>query len=86
MTTEPKKIIVFGKEATVTIENTKERVYRCGIGMIAGIGMTITEITTTTNPLGQDHDLRAHSKTDVSIKRGEDQENGHLNIGKRGGA
>lgn len=86
MTTELNKILVFRKETTVTIEKTKERVYRCGIDMIGGIGMTITKITTTTNPLDRDHDHRAHSKTDVSGERGEDQESGRLNIGKRGGA
>lgn len=85
MTTELNRIIVFRKGTTVTIEKTKERVHRCGIDMIGGIGMTITKITTTTNPLDRDHDPRAHSKTDVSGKR-EDQESGRLNIGKRGGA
>ena len=54
--------------------------------MIGGIGMRITKITTTTNPLDRNHDRRAHSKTDVSGKRGEDQESGRLSIGKRGGA
>jgi len=83
--TELNKNLVFGKWTSVTIEKMKERVYRCGIDMIGGIGMTITEITTTTNHLGRDHDPRAHLKTDISGKR-EDQESGRLNIGKRGGA
>jgi len=86
VTTELNKILVFRKRTTVTIEKTKERVYWCGIDMIGGIGMRITKITTTTNPLDRNHDRRAHSKTDVSGKRGEDQESGRLNIGKRGGA